>query len=796
MFNRRYSLAFLILFFCPLRAGAQNTLEPEQLFSPSIGQKFYQVAYDIAESENISGPEVEQAITFLNATLDLDNRAKYVHPVLIKLVLQNPGKNYSEIVYNSLTQYLLDAPTDFEPARQAIQYLLERLDSREQREQLLTILLKNLSGKNASLDSELATQLGLLMAEKTDPNAIKYFLQAFNSNKYNKLAFEKLVELLPKQIAPAVHLEHLRLVLGENPLDLKAALAFAAYAQQIQLYDIAADAYEYCTQLFNYLYPSQDLPPYIYLPWMLCSYNTERNQHNCLKIASQLQQSGRFDLLAEAIAAKAVAKIGNTKQANQIFRDAEEKINNQSSTINTHSIAWFYCFALPDANNALDWANKAYSSDPNSSNAAALLAYSLVMNKQNDWAKLLIDEYDNSQIADLTLAQIQLADGQKDAAIETLKSVIDKAPASIEAEHAKDILRRNGGEYIPPADPDLTLMALRNTFAQTLVPAFTNPEKIISVQLNVRGNEFSYGSTLNGTIAITNNSSEPLVISDDALFKGNIRIDADITGDLNKNIPNFLSLKIRSASPLAPGSSFFIPLHLFTGELKKMLFAHPQASLEIKFTLYLDPVTKPNGRITSRIPNLKPAVVSIKRPGIKLTGRYLRNRFSSLTNGRQGQKIKAAYLFIGLLIEQHAMANREPPYKFVYADWMPATLKSALVHSLEYDNWEVKGHTMGDMTYLPLDFEFINSLSENLNDTHWPTRLMALYLLAKNQNKSFNKVLDWAAKYDSNEFVRDMAVALGGTPPPLVEEPEIEDQPAQDAPQQQLSQQPSPLRRF
>jgi hypothetical protein len=54
-------------------------------------------------------------------------------------------------------------------------------------------------------------------------------------------------------------------------------------------------------------------------------------------------------------------------------------------------------------------------------------------------------------------------------------------------------------------------------------------------------------------------------------------------------------------------------------------------------------------------------------------------------------------------------------------------------------------------------------VSENLNDTHWPTRMMATYLLAKAQDKNFIKVLDWTAKYDANKLVRDMALALGAS---------------------------------
>lgn len=101
----------------------------------------------------------------------------------------------------------------------------------------------------------------------------------------------------------------------------------------------------------------------------------------------------------------------------------------------------------------------------------------------------------------------------------------------------------------------------------------------------------------------------------------------------------------------------------------------------------------------------------------------------------------------------------------MYADWMPAMLKSALLHNLTDDDWVVKAHTMSSMLSLPLDYELTEALAENLNDTHWPVRTIAIYLLAKNQGSNFAKVLDWTVKYDSNKSVRDMAIALGATIP-------------------------------
>ena len=771
MLKSRFFLVFSILLCCSLSVWAQGAADSDRLFSPTVAKRFYEIAYELANCPDISSAPAEEAIIFLTAAMNLDSRANYVYPVMLRLACRHPERDYSQLVHNLLENYVNDK-ADLEPVREAVHYLLEQLNSREEREKLLGEMLNKLGGKSDALDSELSTELGLLMAEKTDdPNAAKSFWFAYSKNKYNNLAFAKLAELAGEHLAPAIYLEHLRLTLGENPLDIETAIAFAQYAEQLQLYETAAGTYEYCADLFRFLYPLQPLPASIYLPWSISSYNTKRNQHRCLKIVEQLRQSGEFDILLEAIAGKAAAKIGNQQQAAQILKSAEDKalelVDYERRTPNYEQLAWFYCFASPDADKALQWANKAYSIETNSPTAAAILAYSLVMNQQAEWAKTLIDNYEHNQIGDLTLAQIQLTQGQKDSAIETLKSAIARDPGALEAERAKEILARQGAEYIPPIDPNIVLTALKDSFGEAVVPTFVRPENLISARLKVRGREFSYGSEFGGTIVITNNSSEPLVISDDGLFAGNIRIDAAISGDLTKKIPNLISVRVRPALPVEPGWSLSIPLRLITAELKQTLLTSPQASLDIEFTAYLDPVITNEGSIANRLRDIKPAKVLVKRTGVELSGKFLQNRLNSLSAGRQGQKIKTAQLFIGLLAEQHAMAGQEPPYKFMHADWMPDMLKSALVHNLDDDDWVVKVDTMALLDFqplsLPLDYELIRGAAQNLNDTHWPVRMMAVYLLAKNQNSNFGKVLDWTAKYDSSKLVRDMAIALGAS---------------------------------
>jgi hypothetical protein len=397
-----------------------------------------------------------------------------------------------------------------------------------------------------------------------------------------------------------------------------------------------------------------------------------------------------------------------------------------------------------------------------SGTAASLLAYSLVMNRQTDWPRLLIDNYARNQIADLTLGLIQLSGGQKAAAIESLRSAVARDPGSLAGEQAKQILAREGEQYMPPADPGVVLTMLKDSFGASVVPAFISPSEIISVQLNLRGTEFSYDSNPEGTVVIRNNSSGPLVISEDSLFRGEVRIDARIGGDIEQEIPNLVSRRIRPSSPVAAGESISVDVMLSSGPLGRILSAHPQASLDLEFTVFLDPLITGEGSAANRLSDIEPAKVLIKRPGVSITTKYLQNRLDSISKGRQGQKIKSAQLFAGLLMEQRASAGREPAYNLRYAEWMPDMLKSALVQVLADDDWVVRVYTMAGMLSLPLDYELVSAVSQNLHDTHWPCRLTAVLLLAKWGGDNFDQVLDWTAQYDSNELVREMAIALGG----------------------------------
>jgi len=799
MLKRTPLLVLSVLLFCPLSLWAQGSaardidnsaVEPEQLYSPSVSRAFCEIAYDLAGSKDVTGPEVEHAMAFLSAAMRLDRNSRDARELLIEFACRVKEWDYSNLVYSLLVDYV-DERADFELTTNAVEYLLERMNSREAKEKFLEQMLGTLGSKNKILSSDLATRLGMLKAEKADVEAAEfYFMQAYNNNRYNWRAFAKLAEIKPERINPELHLERLRLAIRENPSEIEVAIAFAQEAERQQLYDTSAAAYKYCADLFDYLYPSETLPGRIYLSWAISSYNSRQNQAQCLEIAKRVRQEGGFDLRLESITAKAAIKMGDTELATLIFQAIEEKTQRllklQGANINKRGyesidggssqqdynkqLAWFYSFVLPVPDKALSWANKAFATEPNSPVTAAILAYALTMNNQIEWAKPLVDNFEKTQIADLTQAVIQLAEGHNGLAIKNLNLAIGRDPGSFAAERAKEILIQQGIEYAPSAKAEAVLATLDNVFGQTLVPVFSPPDRMLSAHLQLQGSVFPYGSEFNAVVSVTNHFSEPLVISDYALFKGHIRIDAVISGDLSKNIPNLVSTGLRGVFLIEPGRSILLPIRLIAGELKKILLTYPQASIDIEFTLYLDPVITNDGKVANRLSYIEPVKVGVKRPGIELTGKYLRNEFNSISTAPIVQKIKTAQLFTGLLKEQYAMSNREPLYRFMYADWMTPLLKSALSHksglllnSAEAE-WGVKVHTMADMLSLPMDHELISAVAENMNHAKWPVRLMAIYLLNTIPDSKFDQVLSWTAKNDPSKAVRDMAIVLARAP--------------------------------
>ncbi len=480
------------------------TPPPEKLFSPSVSALFYEMAYEIAHRENIPDSQAEQAITLLNAAMELDASAGFITADMLQIASRPGPERHLQMLYDTLIKYT-DKNADLLVAANTARYLLDQLDSRQQRETLLRRLIQDIGESNFPSVPSSPLCLGFCTPRRpTTPTQSELWLRPIAGTDITSLPSRNSLSWRRTKSAPILNLEYLRLKLRKNPLDLGAALALAQYAQRTQLYELAVGSYQYCADLFQFLYPDQDVPAAIYIDWMTSCYNAPRGQPKCLQLAEQFRGStglaevkqGRFDLQMEVLAAKAAAKTGDTETAGRILETAEQKAIQSAgrSTDYYATLAWFYCFVRKNSEQAIDWANKAYAAEPNSPIAAGLLACALVDNNQLDAVKPLLENFPQTQFADFAKAKLQLATGQKQSAVESLRATIDKDPGSIAAEQALMLLAEQKTEYIPIYDTNVILTTVKQTVGEQIIPQFVRPDRMLSFQLNVRGNRFAYGN--------------------------------------------------------------------------------------------------------------------------------------------------------------------------------------------------------------------------------------------------------------------------------------------------------------
>ncbi|MBU2597210.1 MAG: hypothetical protein KJ757_06610 [Planctomycetes bacterium] len=751
-------------------AAAGFAEEQDQLFSTLAARTFYNTGYELYNGKDAGFVEAKQAIIFFNVAINLDSRANYVLPDIINIAWKYPEENFSDVVQLALNEYV-DRFSDLKITSKAVQYLLERLSSREEREQLLQKLLSKYQEKNQFFASDLAAQMGFLKAETANTaESQSYLMQAYSNNKYNKLAFDKLAELVEADgdnLPIISYLENFRYAVRVNPLDFEAAFDFARLAESLGLYKPAAAGYRYCVQLYKYLNPGKPLPAELYRPWMLSCYNAHEVSL-CQQIMEEVRSYGVFDVMVESIAAASAKQSGDEKSSQAILGSIRRRAGRVlAGEVNApagelEDLTWFVIFAadVNDVNpeDALLLATKAYDAGSNSIGASSFFAYALAESNQIELAKPVIEKIGTStQASAITKAEILIAEKDTDSAIKILKSAVEASPGTFEARRAKRKLKKLGSEYEPAFDPDAFITTLKNDFGQNFFSEFVPPEKMIMVELKTRGTAFSYESDINAELAIINNYSEPMVVCPQALFKGNIRVDIRLSGDLSEQIDSLIVKTVRPSHEIRPGQALFVPLQLVTDRLKQIMERHPQADLNLEAIAYIDPQVGPDGQIRNFY-GIKPAKAVLKLKKLDLNTRYLQQRLDAIKKGHQGQKIKSAQLFAGLLAEQQSQSVAGPKYRFMYAE--PQLLSSALARCLVEDDWVLKVETMASLLRLKLDYRLTEAVSAELHNRYWTVRLMAIFILAENQGKDFLSVLNWTANNDNSQTVKDMAAAL------------------------------------
>jgi len=780
MVDTRYPVStWVVLAVCTTVVGLSVAVEPQELFSPLTAETFQAMAHETYTAPDADQARVAQAVVVLEAAIRLERRSDYLVEDLLRACAKSKRLDFANTAFTVLGQYATLPRADLEVARETVDYLLETSDSRQRREEILAALLVAVAEANPLLRSDLETRLAFLAAERADDEtASTYLLSAYEKNPYNQTTFEKLQDVagrMGQSVRPQMLVRHWRLAIQLDPLSLRAALTLARAAEQQGLYDVAAEAYRYAADVFAFLYPDQPLPPSIYIPWALSCYNAPRRRDQSLQIAARVRQTGRFDLVLEGIAAAVAAKLDDEARRQQLLQAgprAEQRLleTPASAEVSPVELAWFYGFVDENPEKALAWANRAYQADPNDPANKAIFAYALVLNGQSDLAQKYLDTGLPGQIAAVAEGRVLLAQDKKTEAVARLKEAVAMDVTSLVADKARQLLAVQGSPYVSTLTPEPIRTALAQEFGERLMPTFVPPTRRIQARLTFEGSELAYGDHPLAQFIILNLSDESMLIGPDALFQGRIRVDVEVTGDLTARFDSLVERTIRPAQIIAPHQHATSSLWLITGPLRRLLDSHPQASVQITFTVHLDPIVDAAGRAYTGIPGLEPVRLTVSRRGIDLTQSLLLQRLDALSHGMEGQKVRAVRLFAGLLDEQGILAAGGATYRYRVVD--RTVLVDALRRGLADDNWKVRLMTMAAIAagQRPIDYQLLAATSRNLRHDQWPVRVAALWVLNHARGTGFEKVLDWTAQQDAHPVVRALAVAMGGKEPEQIDQ--------------------------
>jgi tetratricopeptide (TPR) repeat protein len=740
--------------------------DESKLASTLSAMSFWRLGQRIYQAPGADIYQERTALILIDSAVELDPFASYAVRDEMALKTRLNVREDWQTMRGLLINYL-DRQPETEVARSMVRYLLEGMNTREERERVLADMLNLVGDKDKVLASDIATERGILMAEKGDvQGATAMFLTACRLNPFNELAFVKSVEVT-NNLTPSFWAVRLRLAMSKNPLDIKGSFSFAAFMEKQGSFIIADRAYEYTSNLYSYLHPQAKMPAEIYLPWSLCCYAQADRADQCLAIAEMVRAGGDFDPVIEGIALKAAENAKMSEKVKEIAARVESKLaqGGSDATI-AERAAWYYAFAAKDAGKALSWANKAYAADPNVETTRSLLVYALVMNGQADVAAEMVKESraieagKADQMTMVAMGVKLLDEKKKDEAVTMLKGAVALRPDSVEASEAKQLLAFNGESYTGVDEKNTVDMAneLKSSYGENVVPQWMQPEKILSLKLTSRLDDTpSFDSDLKLDLAITNNSTGPVMLGEGSLFGGAIRVDGGLKGDVQKKLPGLVSKTIGRWTPVQPGQSMVIPLNMNINGVYDALQEYPQANLDISFTAYLDPIAE-KGRIRNGMAGMEPGTVTIARQGIKPSRELVNNRLDALAKGYHSQKMQAARMFASLLRERIAMDRGLVKYQAVKLD--PSLLRSAMIRAISDPDWTVQVQAMASLSGISLDFDLTNAVATGLQSKNWPVRLMGIYLLGTAQDQDFDKVLKWYMEKDKDDKVRRMATVL------------------------------------
>ncbi|MBI9016241.1 MAG: HEAT repeat domain-containing protein [Phycisphaerae bacterium] len=807
------------------QAGIDMKMTPEQA-NKRLGRACLYL--EVAAEKDPSNPAIWRDLFTLYSSEAIDD------PNAAREALVNYGKLQPDD--NQLVrQYIADCLEQRKKADEKIEYLKETIEATQnypevQCEVYLMIgnSMKEMGMLKNSVDNDGKDVYG----------EVYYYKKAFDLNSFNPAVITALLMVYPEDInspefsakdsygqeiivpqKEALEAFYYRLLLFNNPANPTAAMKLINTLVAYDQHEIALRYYNHAIGLAFSQLPEAVAD--LYLKYQISCYlegmnlqdliaemsqkdnkdeievlkeNSKTLAENSIEIADMLLKANPDDVIVLAIKAKVLAQLDK--------KDEEKKIKDKIDLFAQKSLlaedkakqsyiyqelTRYYCFAKPDPEKAMTFAEESCKIAPSAENYE-FLAYAQMLKGLDKDALTMVKEKkldEKSPVTALIIAENHWKNSNLQSGVDALAKVQTWGLLLEQRDQLMTKLQPENKENQSQALAAEMQLILAGSFDDQEFGMAFEPEKYIRCALSLKKTNLVFGQPIMAEIYISNLSRTTITLGQNCMVNPNILIVAHAEPvadpgqqgrkrDIDKyaiDVP-VCYRGLGFSQFLGPRETIKIEECLSIGLLREAMMKYPQQRWEVTFHAYLDPIELEDGKYDGLIKQIQPKPVKLSRSGIAVSSQKMQYYYRSCQSDSPRERIDTAEVFVGLLKEQKLSQERKLNYRPYNID--SKKIKALLAKNLTDPEANVRARTSFALDNVPMDAQLVAKLAALLKDEDALVRFAALDTLSGVAELS--AVLDSMATDESPVIARLVRLLQGQQLPEKLETSNSQDQ--------------------
>lgn len=619
-----------------------------------------------------------------------------------------------------------------------------------------------------TLPAPLASELNRWLAQtyrgtgETDL-ARKHARQAVDLYPFNFTAWELLFDLQDALPGPVEHAKRRLAAIAANPSLTGETWALARLLDSLSLHDRAAVWYFGALAALARFDPDPAVANALLLD-LARSYHDAGSFDDALKFSQQVVQAdpGFYD--ARLLLIETARRAGRREiVAEQIavlrkqLAESEADVRQSRDAPGAARVAWFHVDCDPQPEKALAFAEIALSAAPDDRQVRRVHGLALLAARRPAEARKALAPLtagaDADQLAAWGLAKALLDLDERDAALTVLRDAEQLRRSGMAYERVVESLEQLGAAALPPPDRSRVLAVL-DEFDRDVLDFPVNPGRYLRLSAVMVNPTPRFAERWRCRFTLANQGTFPITIGPGQMVAGSLLVSADVHVPGLDPIEGYLPLSLARRHVLNAGEHVEVEQTLDVGPLARVAAMMPQRSLEVAFTVVLDP-EQPQGRRKSRLGDELVVSARLHRQKVAYTPAVIRPLENAGRSGTPPRRIEALRTMAALLAERLAAMRGQFDYEPVRID--KKGLEAVLRQSLGDPDPMVRACALDSLVMLPLDEDRVQAAAPLLSDSHWLVRLVAVDTLAVRQGPVFRPVAERLAESDPDPLVRELA---------------------------------------